>query len=150
MLISGGMTSRPRTMPITSPSPTPGSTQRSLAGAPGVRAPYTANHPYSGVPISTTAPYASNMGVGSSGVNTSYSGIPPSSSYGGVSTQGGYAGGRGMQQRPMQYSSGQGQSGTQYMYDEVRYNHSPETRLQKHLHTCTCMCLILSLYRGEC
>ena len=118
VLISGGMTSRPRTMPITSPSPTPGSTQRMLGtnsggSVAGVRAAYTANHPYSGVPISTTAPY------GGSGVGVPYSttGVPPTSSYGvggggGVPNQGGYVGGRGMQQRPMQqYSSGQGPSG---------------------------------------
>ena len=97
----------PAGMPITSPSPTPGSTQRTLGGAFGVQAPYTTNHPYSGAPISTTAPYASNMGIGSSGMSTPYSsGVAPTSSYGGVATQGGYAGGRGMQQRPMQYSSG--------------------------------------------
>ena len=120
-LISGGMTSRPRTMPITSPSPTPGSTQRTLGGAPGVRVPYTTNHPYSGAPISTTAPYASNMGVGSSGMSAPYSGVAPTSSYGGVPT---YAGGRGMQQRQMQYSSGQGQSGT-----------------------CTCTCMMMSVTR---
>ena len=111
MLISGGMTSRLRTMPITSPSPTPGSTQHVLGTnsggfVAGVRAAYTANHPYSVVPISTTAPYWGS-GVG---VPYSTTGVAPTSSYGGgVPNQGGYVGGRGMQQRPM--SSGQGQSG---------------------------------------
>ena len=107
------MISRPRTMPITSPSPTPGSTQRTLAGAPGVRAPYTANHSYTGAPISTAAPYTSNMGIGSGGMNAPYStgGMAPTS-YAGGSMQGGYTGGRGMQPRQMQYSSGQGPSGT--------------------------------------
>lgn len=111
----GGMTSRPRTMPITcSPSPTPGSTQRTLGtgsvGSTMGRPPYTTGHHYSGAPISTTAPYSANMGIGSSGMGTHYSGgVAPTSSYGGVPTQGGYAGGRGMQPRQM-YSSGQGQS----------------------------------------
>ena len=127
VLISGGMTSRPRTMPITcSPSPTPGSTQRTLGtgsvGSTMGRPPYTTGHHYSGAPISTTAPYSANMGIGSSGMGTHYSsGVAPTSSYGGVPTQGGYAGGRGMQLRQM-YSSGQGQSGMyDVMYDQVCY-----------------------------
>ena len=131
VLISGGMTNRPRTMPITSPSPTPGSTQRMLGtnsggSTAGVRAAYTTNHPYSGAPISTTAPY------GGSGVP--YSTAPTSSYGGGVPSQGGYAGvGRGMQQRPMQqYTSGQGQSGQLHM--TACYCISRKTNLQRTRH----------------
>ena len=72
----------------------------------------------------STAPYTANMGIGSSSMGTHYSGcVAPTSSYGGVPTQGGYVGGRGMQQglNLMLYPSGQGQSGKCNMYMYMMY-----------------------------
>lgn len=60
----GTIQGRPRTMPITSPSPTPGTGNRTLGGSGSLppRTSYTSYHQGTGIPISTVAQYSSGTG----------------------------------------------------------------------------------------